>query len=265
MDCPCDQAGQLRLERPAAIVGIEVATATWPRGSVAALLLRLCGINAASVRIISARRAANTNAGSTRVRRMRPEYDFSKGERGRFFHRRAKLNLPLQGVVPDWAGPDGDLGAYVTEESRRTFTSVMREIGLTRRQGEDEPFLIGLTATPYRGHDEEETARLVTRYGRQRLDAGAFPSDDPEDVVSELQNMHVLALADHRTIDGGHFSLNEDELAEMTREPRPPWLPRSVEDRIARDSARTTESLTRTRSRSTGSIRTGPSSSSPPR
>ncbi len=120
-----------------------------------------------------------------------------------------------------------------------TFTSVMQEVGLTRRHDEDEPFLIGLTATPYRGHDEEETARLVKRYGRRRLDAGAFASDDPQDVVSELQSMHVLALADHRTIEGGHFSLSEDELAEMAGEPRPPWLPRSVEDRIARDSTRT--------------------------
>ena len=121
-----------------------------------------------------------------------------------------------------------------------TFTSVMQEIGLTRRQGQEEPFLIGLTATPYRGHDESETARLVKRYGRRRLDAGAFASDDPEDVVAELQHMNVLALADHRTIDGGRFSLNDDELAQMTTPPpRPPWLPRSVEDRIARDSART--------------------------
>ncbi len=120
-----------------------------------------------------------------------------------------------------------------------TFTSVMQEIGLTRRQGQEEPFLIGLTATPYRGHDEAETARLVKRYGRRRLDAGAFASDDPEDVVAELQHMNVLALTDHRTIDGGRFSLNDDELAQMTTPPRPPWLPRSVEDRIARDSART--------------------------
>ena len=120
-----------------------------------------------------------------------------------------------------------------------TSTSVMLEIGLTRWQKADEPYLIGLTATPYRGHDEEETARLVKRYGRQRLDAGAFASDDPEDVVFELQNMHVLALADHRTIDGGRFSLNPDELAEMTTKHRPPWLPRSVEARIARDSVRT--------------------------
>ena len=79
----------------------------------------------------------------------------------------------------------------------------------------------------------------MKRYGRRRLDAGAFASDDPQDVVSELQSMHVLALADHRTIEGGHFSLSEDELAEMAGEPRPPWLPRSVEDRIARDSTRT--------------------------
>ena len=120
-----------------------------------------------------------------------------------------------------------------------TFTSVMQEIGLTRRQGKEEPVLIGLTATPYRGHDEAETARLVRRYGRRRLDAGAFASDDPEDIVTELQDMNVLALADHQTIDGGHFSLNDDELTQMTTPPRPPWLPRSVEDRIAHDSART--------------------------
>lgn len=121
-----------------------------------------------------------------------------------------------------------------------TFTSVMQEIGLTRWQREDEPFLIGLTATPYRGQDEDETERLVKRYGRRRLDVGAFASDDPEDVVSELQAMHVLALADHETIEGGQFSLNTDEIAQMTTEPRPPWLPRSVEDRIAQDAVRTT-------------------------
>ena len=120
-----------------------------------------------------------------------------------------------------------------------TFTSVMQEIGLTRWQREDEPFLLGLTATPYRGHDEEETARLVKRYGGRRLDAGAFTSDDPQDVVAELQDMHVLALADHQTIEGGSYRLNEDERAEMDRTPQHPWLPQSVEDRIARDSDRT--------------------------
>ena len=52
---------------------------------------------------------------------MRPEYDFSKGERGKFFHADAKLILPATVGAQDWAGPEGDLGDYITEESRRTL------------------------------------------------------------------------------------------------------------------------------------------------
>ena len=118
----------------------------------------------------------------------------------------------------------------------QTSTSVMQEIGLTRWQRPDEPFLLGLTATPYRGHDEEETARLVNRYGANRFDAGAFASDNPKDVISELQEMRVLAYADHETIEGGVFSLDANELRQMESVP---WLPQSVEDRIAQNPDRT--------------------------
>ncbi len=117
-----------------------------------------------------------------------------------------------------------------------TFTSVMQELRLTRWQREDEPLLIGLTATPYRGYDERETARLVNRYGQNRLDSGAFKSDDPEDVIRELQNMRVLALADHDTVEGGYFSLSDYEARQASETP---WLPQSVENRIARDTDRT--------------------------
>lgn len=117
-----------------------------------------------------------------------------------------------------------------------TFTSVMQELGLTRWQKVDEPLLIGLTATPYRGHDERETERLVNRYSSNRLDAGAFASDDPEDVIRELQGMRVLAQADHEIIDGGEFSLSPDEQQQSLETP---WLPRSVENRIAGDATRT--------------------------
>ena len=65
---------------------------------------------------------------------------------------------------------------------------------------------------------------------------GAFSSDDPEDVISELQNRRILARADHVTIEGGQFSLSHDELQQSRGVP---WLPRSVEDRIARDAERT--------------------------
>ena len=133
-----------------------------------------------------------------------------------------------------------DFELLVFDEAHRsiapTFTSAMQELGLTRWQRPDEPLLIGLTATPYRGYDEAETQRLVSRYGRNRLDSGVFSSDDPEDVIRELQEMRILARADHDTIEGGQFALSRDEL-QQTR--GVPWLPRSVEDRIAGDAERT--------------------------
>ncbi len=133
-----------------------------------------------------------------------------------------------------------DFNLLVFDEAHRsvapTFTSVMQELGLTRWRRADEPLLIGLTATPYRGYDERETARLVNRYGQNRLDAGAFKSDDPEDVIRELQDMRVLARADHGTIEGGSFSLSDYETQQARQTP---WLPQSVENRIAQDTDRT--------------------------
>ena len=121
----------------------------------------------------------------------------------------------------------------------RSFTTVMEEIGFTRRRTAAEPLLIGLTATPYRGHDEHETGRLVRRYGSNRLDVGAFGSDDPVSVVRELQEMQVIAEADHEVIDGGGFRLNDEEREQVMAMPHPAWLPRSLESRIARDTSRT--------------------------
>ena len=136
-----------------------------------------------------------------------------------------------------------EFGLVVFDEAHRTvapsFTTVMQDIGFTRRQTAEEPFLIGLTATPYRGHDEQETTRLVRRYGSHRLDLGAFKSDDPVAVVKELQGMRVIAEADHEMIDGGGFRLNDEEREQLLAMPYPAWLPRSMESRIARDASRT--------------------------
>ena len=133
-----------------------------------------------------------------------------------------------------------DFTLVVFDEAHRsvapTYTAVMQELGLTRWRRAHEPILIGLTATPYRGHDEEETTRLVRRYGSHRLDSGAFASDDPEDVIQELQGESILAQADHANIEGGRFFLYEDELQQSKVTP---WLPQSVENRIAEDTERT--------------------------
>lgn len=129
-----------------------------------------------------------------------------------------------------------------------SFTSVMKEIGLTRRQDSDEPSLIGLTATPYRGFDEDETKRLANRYGSNRLEQGAFKNDDAGSVIKELQSMGVLALADHEIIEGETFSLDdilkssaesENWENELEKWLALPWLPQSVEDQIAQNTERT--------------------------
>ena len=128
-----------------------------------------------------------------------------------------------------------------------TSTSVMRELGLTYRSNEDEPFLIGLTATPYRGYDEAETERLVRRYGSRRLDSGAFADDDPQEVIQELQGRGVLAQVDQLEIEGETFRLTPEEWEEIRRfvpgarqlQRLLAWLPQSVEDRIAYSAQRT--------------------------
>ena len=133
-----------------------------------------------------------------------------------------------------------DFTLVVFDEAHRsvapTSTSVMQEIGLTRWQRPDEPHLLGLTATPYRGHDAGETVRLANRYDRNRLDTGAFESDDPQAVIRQLQDMRILSRADHETIEGGVFSLDDREKEQAASAP---WLPSTVERRIAHDSDRT--------------------------
>ena len=52
---------------------------------------------------------------------MKPEYDFSKGERGRFFHADTRLHLPAHDDLPQtWAGPDEEPGEASLEAYTRT-------------------------------------------------------------------------------------------------------------------------------------------------
>ena len=135
-----------------------------------------------------------------------------------------------------------DVDLVIFDEAHRSiapsFTHALSEIGFTPRQGATEPYLMGLTATPYRGHNDAETRWLVNRYGRNRLDDDAFPSHvvDPQGVVEHLQGKGILARARHEEIEGGRFSLTWEELAEIRRTN---LLSRTAEDKIARDTART--------------------------
>jgi superfamily II DNA or RNA helicase len=116
-----------------------------------------------------------------------------------------------------------------TAVSKR-YTGLLSQLGLT--QYETGRHLLGLTATPFRNRNEEETRRLAGRFGNRRLDEGVFPSGDP---YRDLQDWGMLAQVEHRTLEGGSIELTRDE---KTHAERMAVLSRSAEQRLADDHAR---------------------------
>ena len=114
------------------------------------------------------------------------------------------------------------------------YTEIFKLLGLTafvtRRP------LIGLTATPYRGFNEDETKRLVERYGRSRLDENVFDGDP----YTALQELGVLARVEHEELIGADLTLNEKELEQVSLLGA---LPSTAEYRLARDETRNTAIL----------------------
>ena len=118
-----------------------------------------------------------------------------------------------------------------------SFTSVLADLGLRYPSEPDEPYLLGLTATPYRGYNQKDSRRLVNRYGQNRLDAGAFAVEDPQEVVAALQQRKILAHADQATIQGMRLWMTLEEQRKMDKAPH--WLPEQVERRMGQDRKRT--------------------------
>lgn len=109
------------------------------------------------------------------------------------------------------------------------YTEIFKLLGLTtfvtRRP------LIGLTATPYRGFNEDETRRLVERYGANRLDDGIFEGDP----YNALQALGVLSKVEHEELAGAELTLSASELDQVAMLGA---LPSTAEYRLARDENR---------------------------
>ncbi|MFE7803661.1 DEAD/DEAH box helicase [Streptomyces sp. NPDC057430] len=112
----------------------------------------------------------------------------------------------------------------------KRYTEILGQLGLT--QYETTRHLLGLTATPFRNTNEDETRRLVNRFGNRRLDQGVFPSGDP---YRDLQDWGMLAQVEHRTLEGGRIELTRDE---KTHADRMAMLSRAAEQRLADDHTR---------------------------
>ena len=69
---------------------------------------------------------------------MKSEYDFSKGERGRFFLGDAKLRLPASAEKPGWAGLEGPLAMLIIGEAERTLGAYRAQPKLVTRDAREE-------------------------------------------------------------------------------------------------------------------------------
>jgi superfamily II DNA or RNA helicase len=109
------------------------------------------------------------------------------------------------------------------------YTRILEQLGLTRSRTARS--LVGLTATPFR-NNEDDTRRLIDRFGNNRLDDGIFGDQEP---YAFLQSLGVLAHVDHHRLTGSTLSLNESERAETEKFG---VLPSSAEEQLALDDDR---------------------------
>jgi superfamily II DNA or RNA helicase len=112
-----------------------------------------------------------------------------------------------------------------------TYTRVLEWLGRRARTRKDDRHLVGLTATPFRNTNKEETQRLISRYDGNRLDEGAFQGPP----YAELQERKVLARVQHNLLTGTDVSMTAAELEQARNMP---FLPKSVEARLGADQQR---------------------------
>ncbi|MFD9241284.1 DEAD/DEAH box helicase [Streptomyces sp. NPDC059556] len=110
------------------------------------------------------------------------------------------------------------------------YTKILADLGLTASR--TDRHLLGLTATPFRNTNQEETRRLINRFGGRRLDEHVFTNDD---AYTELQELGVLAQVEHRLLQGGTITLDRDEKQHAEQMS---VLSRTAEQRLANDHDR---------------------------
>lgn len=142
----------------------------------------------------------------------------------------AKLEVCFDKPVYDWLRTSACIVVDEAHASITTaYTRLLDWLGMAR--GRERAPLIGLTATPFRGTSEEETRRLVARYGRRRLDQGILG----EEPYAALQELGVLAKVEHELLPGSAVDLTPAERKQLSTLRR---LPAAVEERIGADSER---------------------------
>ena len=123
----------------------------------------------------------------------------------------------------------------------REYTKILEwlDISARGRNRKTRAPLLGLTATPFRGTSEEETRRLINRFGGRRLDRVFGADDDYGATYKVLQKMGVLSWVDGEELETGTtIDIDRDLSSDERNALRRLGLPSRVFNTIAKDSDR---------------------------
>lgn len=133
---------------------------------------------------------------------------------------------------PDLVIIDEAHGAIAT-----SYTPVLSWFG--RSFTEKSRSLLGLSATPYRGTNEKETARLVARFGSNLIEPDEFSAENAHEY---LQGMGVLAKVNHRELKGIQLKL-KDMSSAADEDSQSAMLDRRIDLQHVADSTQRNEAI----------------------
>lgn len=94
----------------------------------------------------------------------------------------------------------------------KSFTSIFQKFGRSPRDKTPRGHLLGLSATPYRGYNAEETEQLATRFDRNLYEPIQFAESGAHEYLQEIE---VLSEVDYDVIDG--IKLEKKALSETQK------------------------------------------------
>lgn len=120
---------------------------------------------------------------------MRREYDFSRGERGKFYRPDAKLNLPRPTRRPAWAGDENRITDFIMEETERTLRAYREQPNLVTEHADHEH------DTTHGGYAHRQLFELVQN------GADALAHSDGASILVRLTGEYLYCADDGKPID----------------------------------------------------------------
>ena len=120
---------------------------------------------------------------------MRREYDFSKGERGKFYRQDAKPNLPSPPRQPPWAGGESRIANFIMEETEKTLRAYGEQPNLVTEHANHEH------DTAHGGYAHRQLFELVQN------SADALTRSDGASILVRLTGGCLYCADDGKPID----------------------------------------------------------------